>query len=53
MPVFDLRGKRSGYTTVVIKEAITLCGLEVGPPRPPLAPLAEPTARNCAGFFGN
>ena len=41
MPVFDLRGKRPGYTTVVIKEAITLCGLEVGPPRPPLAPLAE------------
>jgi dihydrodipicolinate synthase/N-acetylneuraminate lyase len=41
MPVFDLRGKRPGYTTVVIKEGITLCGLEVGPPRPPLAPLAE------------
>ena len=37
MPVFDLRGKRPGYTTVVIKEGITLCGLEVGPPRPPLA----------------
>ena len=42
MPVFDLRGKRPGYTTVVIKEGITLCGLEVGPSRPPLAPLAEP-----------
>ena len=40
MPVFDLRGKRPGYTTVVIKEGITLCGLDVGPPRPPLAPLA-------------
>ena len=53
MLVFDLRSKRPGYTTVVIKDAITLCGLEVGPPRPPLAPLAEPTARNCAGFFGN
>jgi dihydrodipicolinate synthase/N-acetylneuraminate lyase len=24
MPVFDLRGKRPGYTTVVIKEGITL-----------------------------
>jgi 5-dehydro-4-deoxyglucarate dehydratase len=40
MPVFDLRGKRPGYTTVMIKEEITLCGLDVGPPRPPLAPLA-------------
>jgi len=41
LPVFDLRGKRPGYTTVVIKEGITLAGLDVGPPRPPLAPLAE------------
>jgi len=31
MPVFDLRGQRPGYTTVVIKEGITLCGLEAGP----------------------
>jgi len=41
LPVFDLRGKRPGYTTVVIKEGITLAGLDVGPPRPPLAPLTE------------
>jgi 5-dehydro-4-deoxyglucarate dehydratase len=41
LPVFDLRGKRPGYTTVVIKEGITLLGLDVGPPRPPLAPLAD------------
>lgn len=39
LPIFDLRGKRPGYTTVVIKEAMDLCGMTVGPVRPPLAPL--------------
>jgi 5-dehydro-4-deoxyglucarate dehydratase len=39
LPVFNLRGKRPGYTTVVIKEGMELCGMPVGPVRPPLAPL--------------
>jgi dihydrodipicolinate synthase/N-acetylneuraminate lyase len=41
LPIFNLRAKRPGYTTTVIKEAINICGLNVGPVRPPLAPLAE------------
>jgi 5-dehydro-4-deoxyglucarate dehydratase len=41
LPIYDLRAKRPGYTTVVIKEAINLCGLNVGPVRPPLAPLRD------------
>jgi 5-dehydro-4-deoxyglucarate dehydratase len=41
LPLFNLRGKRPGYTTTVIKEAITICGLDVGPVRPPLGPLTE------------
>jgi 5-dehydro-4-deoxyglucarate dehydratase len=39
LAIFDLRGKRPGYTTAVIKEAMQLCGMTVGPVRPPLAPL--------------
>lgn len=39
MPVFDLRKKRPGYTTLVIKEGMNLCGKRAGPVRPPLAPL--------------
>lgn len=39
LPIFDLRRKRPGYNTTVIKEAMNLCGLNVGPVRPPLAPL--------------
>ena len=39
IPIFDLRRKRPGYSTVVIKEAMNLCGINVGPVRPPLAPL--------------
>jgi len=41
LALFDLRGKRPGYTTVVIKEAMNLCGMNAGPSRPPLAPLLE------------
>jgi 5-dehydro-4-deoxyglucarate dehydratase len=41
LPIFNLRAKRPGYTTTVIKEAMNLCGLNAGPVRPPLAPLAE------------
>jgi 5-dehydro-4-deoxyglucarate dehydratase len=41
LPIFNLRGKGPRYTTAVIKEAITICGLDVGPVRPPLAPLAK------------
>jgi len=39
IPIFDLRRKRPGYGTVVVKEAMNLCGINVGPVRPPLAPL--------------
>lgn len=42
IPVFDMRKKRPGYTTLVIKEAMNLCGKRTGPVRPPLAPM--PTA---------
>ncbi len=41
MPIFDLRKKRPGYTTLVIKEAMNLCGKRAGPVRPPLSPLPE------------
>ncbi|HEX5483829.1 MAG TPA: dihydrodipicolinate synthase family protein [Terriglobia bacterium] len=41
IPVFDLRKKRPGYTTLVIKEAMNLCGKRAGPVRPPLAPMTE------------
>ncbi len=39
VPIYDLRAKRPGYRTLVIKEAMNLCGMNVGPVRPPLAPL--------------
>jgi 5-dehydro-4-deoxyglucarate dehydratase len=39
VPIFNLRKKRPGYVTVVIKEAMNLCGMKAGPVRPPLAPL--------------
>ena len=39
--IYDLRGKRPGYRTLVIKEAMNLCGLNAGTVRPPLAPLPE------------
>jgi 5-dehydro-4-deoxyglucarate dehydratase len=41
LAIFALRAKCPGYTTVVIKEAMNLCGLNAGGVRPPLAPLAE------------
>ena len=41
LAIFNLRAKRPGYTTVVIKEGMNLCGMKAGPPRPPLVPLAE------------
>jgi len=37
--IFDLRRKRPGYSTVIIKEALNLCGVNVGPVRPPLTAL--------------
>jgi 5-dehydro-4-deoxyglucarate dehydratase len=46
IPIFDLRRKRPGYTTTVIKEAMNLCGLEAGPVRPPLAPLTQEDRQN-------
>ncbi|HEX5413459.1 MAG TPA: dihydrodipicolinate synthase family protein [Terriglobia bacterium] len=39
--IYDLRVKRPGYRTLVIKEAMNLCGLNAGRVRPPLAPLPE------------
>jgi 5-dehydro-4-deoxyglucarate dehydratase len=41
VPIYDLRAKRPGYRTLVIKEAMNLCGMRVGPVRPPLAPLPD------------
>ncbi len=37
--IYDLRVKRPGYRTLVIKEAMNLCGKHAGTVRPPLAPL--------------
>jgi 5-dehydro-4-deoxyglucarate dehydratase len=42
LPVFDMRKKRPGYTTVIIKEGMNLCGMNAGPVRPPLAILPDP-----------
>jgi 5-dehydro-4-deoxyglucarate dehydratase len=39
LPIFALRSKLPGYSTAVIKEAMNLCGMKVGPVRPPLSPL--------------
>ncbi len=41
MAIYDLRVKRPGYRTLVIKEAMNLCGMNAGRVRPPLAPLPE------------
>jgi 5-dehydro-4-deoxyglucarate dehydratase len=41
LPVFDMRKKRPGYTTLVIKEGMNLCGMHAGPVRPPLAILPQ------------
>jgi 5-dehydro-4-deoxyglucarate dehydratase len=45
LPIFDLRAKRPGYTTTVIKEAMGFCGKAAGPVRPPLAALAPEDRR--------
>jgi len=42
IPIFDLRAKRPGYMTLVIKEAMNLCGMNAGPARPPICSLSEP-----------
>ncbi len=39
LAIFDLRVKYPGYSISVIKEAMNLCGMSVGPVRPPLPPL--------------
>lgn len=39
LAIFNLRVKHPGYSTSVIKEAMNLCGIPVGPVRPPLPPL--------------
>jgi len=41
LAIFDLRAKQPGYSTSVIKEAMNLCGIGVGPVRPPLPALLE------------
>ncbi|HZT70352.1 MAG TPA: dihydrodipicolinate synthase family protein [Terriglobia bacterium] len=45
LAIYDLRVKRPGYRTLVIKEAMNLCGLNAGRVRPPLAPLPEEDRR--------
>lgn len=39
--IYNLREKRPGYRTLVIKEAMNLRGMKAGRVRPPLAPLPE------------
>ncbi len=39
LAIFDMRVKHPGYSTSVIKEAMNLCGINVGPVRPPLPAL--------------
>jgi 5-dehydro-4-deoxyglucarate dehydratase len=41
LAIFDLRARRSGYVTAVIKEAMNLCGMKAGPSRPPIPPLLD------------
>ena len=41
LAIFDLRVKQPGYSTSVIKEAMNLCGIKVGPVRPPLPQLLD------------
>jgi 5-dehydro-4-deoxyglucarate dehydratase len=43
--VYDLRARRPGYVVTVIKEAMNLCGMNAGPVRPPLSPMAEADRR--------
>jgi 5-dehydro-4-deoxyglucarate dehydratase len=41
LAIFDLRVKLPGYSTSVIKEAMNLCDMKVGPVRPPLPALLD------------
>lgn len=51
LAIYDLRAKRPGYTTVVIKEGMNLCGMHAGPPRPPLAPLPDSDLKELRGIL--
>jgi dihydrodipicolinate synthase/N-acetylneuraminate lyase len=51
LAIYDLRAKRPGYTTVVIKEGMNLCGMHAGPPRPPLAPLPDSDLNELRGIL--
>lgn len=51
VPIYDLRAKRPGYRTLVIKEAMNLCGMRVGPVRPPLAALPDRDREELRGIL--
>ena len=53
MAVYDLRVKKPGYRTLVIKEAMNLCGLSAGRVRPPLAPLPEGDRQELRGVLAD
>lgn len=40
-PISNLRAKRPGYYTPVVKAALDMLGLAGGPPRPPLLPILD------------
>lgn len=52
VPIYDLRAKRAGYRTLVIKEAMNLCGMNAGPVRPPLAPLPDQDREELRAVLG-
>lgn len=52
VPIYDLRAKRPGYRTLVIKEAMNLCRMNAGPVRPPLAPLPDQDREELRGILG-
>lgn len=52
LAIFDLRAKRPGYTTVVIKEGMNLRGMDAGPSRPPLAPLIDADREELRSILG-
>lgn len=51
LAIFDPWAKRPGYATVIIKEAVNLCGMNAGPSRPPLAPLPEAHREELRGIL--
>jgi 4-hydroxy-tetrahydrodipicolinate synthase len=53
LAIFDLRVKQPGYSTSVIKEAMNLCGIHVGPVRPPLPPLLEADREHLRVILGS